>query len=130
MAVFSIQLKAFSKDARKKAQEGLNKLTAQLAYGVFDRTPVRTGRARSNWIASIGQPVVQGIIEPVLGQPWINITKSREKVQTVLPRNKLGSMFWLSNNVDYIFQLEHGSSNQAPYGMVTFTLNEVTEKWK
>lgn len=130
MAKFSAQLQNFTKNTRQKAQEQLIKLSAEVVFGVFDRTPVRTGRARSNWVASLGQPLVQDVIEPVLGRPSVNILKSRAKIQRLLPQNKLGSMLWLSNNVHYIYQLEHGHSNQAPYGMVTFTLNDVMEKWK
>ena len=130
MAKFSAQLKAFNKNIRQKAQRRLSKLSSQVVFGVFDRTPVDTGRARSNWIASVGQPVVQDVIEPVPGKPAINILKSRDKIKAFLPQNKLGSLLWLSNNVYYTYQLEHGHSNQAPYGMVTFTLNDVMEKWK
>ena len=34
-------------------------------------------------------------------------------------------MVWISNNVDYIEFLEHGSSQQAPEGMLAVTIEEL-----
>jgi len=34
---------------------------------------------------------------------------------------------WISNNVDYIEELEHGHSWQAPHGMLAVTVAELRE---
>ena len=37
------------------------------------------------------------------------------------------SIFWISNNLEYIEYLEAGSSQQAPAGMVSLTVAELSE---
>lgn len=76
-------------------------------------TPVKTGRARANWIASVNAPEERSDLpNDKTGQAAIN-----QALQTV-GRYRLGQSIFLANNVEYISFLENGSSKQAPNGMV------------
>jgi len=79
------------------------------------KTPVRTGRARSNWQTSIGSAPesVVWLEDPV---------KTGEIVLGSLP---VYSIVFLTNNVPYIIYLEDGTSKQAPNGMVALSFEEM-----
>jgi len=86
-------------------------------------TPVDTGRARANWIASTGQPVSEapegsqsGSTKEARGANAA--AKALQQAQKIVQEYTLsqGSIF-LSNNVEYIVPLDQGSSRQAPAGM-------------
>lgn len=75
-------------------------------------TPVDTGRARNNWILSIGTPL-RGDREPDKAGGGA-LANARQAIATY--RLDFGSIF-ITNNVPYIIPLENGSSRQAPSGM-------------
>lgn len=70
-------------------------------------TPVDTGRARSNWIASVNAPSV-AIVEP--GQ--------KPPTEAALGSFKVTDTAYISNNLPYIRRLNDGYSQQAPAGFV------------
>lgn len=92
--------------------------TVRKAALVFDQvvvlaTPVDTGRARANWIATIAVPAnfSKTEVDPG-GQTTI------AQAAAVIKSYKLGSGgIFITNNVAYIVPLEEGSSQQAPNGM-------------
>lgn len=80
-------------------------------------TPVDTGRARANWVASIGSPV---FVEK--GKKGDEFDKSGgsalAQAKGIISGWKLraGPIF-LTNSLPYIVELDAGSSAQAPNGM-------------
>lgn len=84
-------------------------------------TPVDTGRARGNWIASIGSPQ-RGIKNPdKSGRATIALA------QTVAKGYRVGGNgIFSTNNVAYILKLENGSSKQAPNGMAKLAIQAAT----
>lgn len=82
-------------------------------------TPVRTGRARANWQASIGAPVYTNDEPPVegSGQASTELVKSRSRAVIFSWRVGKGPIN-IANGVPYIKKLEAGSSTQAPHGML------------
>jgi hypothetical protein len=108
-------------------EEGANLIKRKVAL-VVDRevvleTPVDTGRARSNWIASIAAPILSDH-EPYapgakLGKSErANAAAAMEQAQLVISAVKSGDDIYISNNVHYIGLLNEGSSAQAPSGFV------------
>ena len=76
-------------------------------------TPVDTGRARANWLASIGAPKTDPVLEFDRGGQ-----KTIAAAQTVIADyDGEGEGIFLANNVAYIMPLENGHSDQAPFGM-------------
>lgn len=111
----------------RQVEEGVNKVKRQVAL-VVDRevvleTPVDTGRARSNWIASIASPIFDDR-EPYAAGSHLgkaergNAQAAMGQAQGVISRVRPGDDIYISNNVKYIGLLNDGSSAQAPSGFV------------
>lgn len=91
------------------------------------RTPVRTGRARGNWLCAVGAPVEAtpdlAAVNDTDRSGRSTVATMQGEVEGWSPRT--GRSIFLSNNLPYIGRLEHGSSTQAPNGMVAITLAEL-----
>lgn len=116
---FSLDLRRFAEKARMNADQVVRKVTLDIARGVVLRTPVDTGRARSNWQFGDGQ-VPTGEV----GAADPNGTATIAQLATQIDRTKAGGVTYLANNLPYILPLEYGYSQQAPAGMVRTTLTE------
>lgn len=95
--------KNVSREAGKVVQEAALALDQALVLS----TPVKTGRARSNWIVSITTASDQ-ILEAKSAQAAINHGKAVIKTHTP------GKAIHITNNLPYIVALNQGSSAQAP----------------
>lgn len=99
-------------------------------------TPIDTGRARANWIVSIGSPDSGTVEESKSGERGseargaANAQIAINQAQTVLGigisasgRDSKGRFtskvpeIFIANNLPYIVPLDRGSSQQAPEGM-------------
>lgn len=85
-----------------------------VAKEIHDDTPVRSGYARSNWVASVGAPETSTV-------------GSKESVDSSRFATSLASLYrwtvaqgdiFITNAVDYIGRLANGSSAQAPSGFI------------
>jgi len=74
-------------------------------------TPVDTGRARSNWIVSLGTPSGE-TVGPTSEQAALS------RAQQEIERRVRGQAIHITNNLPYIGRLNEGSSAQAPAGFV------------
>jgi hypothetical protein len=92
-------------------------LARDVLEGVVLRTPVRTGRARANWRVGLERPP-EGVLEAADPDGRTTIAGS---VATIARARPFGTI-WIANNLPYIGVLEHGSSKQAPRGIVAATL--------
>lgn len=90
-------------------------------------TPVDTGRARSNWRVSLGEPI-RTVIEPYsplasgndpskIGENS-NAAAALAQGREVISRRKPEQEIYISNNVNYIERLNAGWSAQAEAGFV------------
>lgn len=84
--------------------------------GVVQMTPVDTGRARGNWQVSHDTPA-DGTLDVEDKGGRATIGKGAAEVAAIEPFEHT----YLTNNLDYIEELEKGSSEQAPHGMVGVT---------
>ena len=86
----------------------VRRATVQIFQSVVMMTPVDTGRAKGNWIPSVGAKVTK---------PRDRLDKSGEltvgEIIATVPE-KAGQVVWLCKNVPYIGKLEYGWSKQAP----------------
>ena len=99
------------------------KLAFEAFRRVILRTPVDTGRARGNWQASIGTPI-GGTVETLSKGFAAAASAQFAKVKDLKPFN----IIFLTNNLPYILVLEGGDhSDQAPQGMVSVTLQELSQ---
>ena len=132
-------LASFAKRIQRRGRQverGVSKVV-QAAAITADRelvlnTPVDTGRARSNWIATLGVPTAD-IIEPyapgqLLGRgEGPNAEGALAQARDAISRRKPGQSIYISNNVRYIGRLNDGSSAQAPAGFVQMAVKRAVE---
>ncbi len=90
-------------------------------HEVVRSTPVDTGLARSNWIVSLNAPSLAKVAPhnpyPKFSGPKVGETANADAaIQIgvgVISGFRSGAIF-IQNNLDYIAELNDGSSNQAP----------------
>ncbi len=83
---------------------------------LVEATPVDTGRARGNWLPSIGAPRTDEV------DARDAAAAVDEAVQTFNPAPEFPVMY-LANNLPYIGVLNNGSSKQAPAGFVESSID-------
>lgn len=106
-------------------------LTKRVAFDLFGRviekTPVDTGRARASWNIAIGAPDLRVMPEGKYTGEQLKTLKAATVLATYgIDARKHLPPIYISNNLPYIQELEHGSSQQAPQGMLALSLKEVT----
>lgn len=89
----------------------VSKTVIDLFYAIVKRTPVDTGRAKTNWF--LGFDPNQEIGEYDFSDA-LEFGYDKKKGVTI----------WIYNNLEYIIPLEEGWSDQAPRGMVSLSLTE------
>lgn len=99
---------------RQETRNAFRQLMAELYTAIVKSTPVDTGRARSAWI-------VQS--EVLIGQ----VSEGGSISLKEIPNNKAPLVFDFRNGVNYIVFLEHGTSKQAPQGMVSVNVKRATD---
>lgn len=110
----------------KKLEKNTNQMTIEAADLVVQRlvfiTPVDTSQALSNWLVGIksrAEGPVSARVEGSNGSTRqisgrITLAEARSK----LKRRKLGETIYITNHLDYVADLNRGSSKQAPVGFV------------
>jgi hypothetical protein len=89
-------------------------------------TPVDTGRARANWITSIGAPKTETTDEvDKEGGPTISAH------QRTINRWNIGAgTIYITNSLPYIIPLDEGSSKKRPEGMSKGAIQAAQEQLK
>jgi hypothetical protein len=105
--------------AGAKAEMVLRKTALQLQTRMVQRSPVLTGRFRSNWQCGIDR-----VNEYTDAEPGDNaIENTGGALDAWIP----GQTIYLTNSLPYAEKLENGSSQQAPQGMVALTVVEFNQ---
>ena len=119
MGSFADQVARFEKDALRKMNLAVRKISLEIFSRVILKSPVDTGRFRGNWQVAIGS-VPSGTLE--LDDKTGTATVSKADLKLV--GAKAGDTIYLANNLPYAVRLEEGYSQQAPAGMVALTVQE------
>ncbi len=90
-------------------------------------TPVKTGRARTNWRVSFGKASTALVAPPNTPNRNVNreVAGARALIEAAnqIARWKVGSgNIYIGNPVDYILDLDRGTSKQALRGMSVFAI--------
>lgn len=92
--------------------DNLNKKAARKVFKtVYDLSPIKTGRYKSNHLVSIGGPVYTFDARRRDYERWYN-----QGLQTINTSPR-GASIYIQNCLPYSTKLEHGSSQQAPLGI-------------
>lgn len=111
-------------DRLTESVEGLiTDIGEEIGRELLPATPVDTGFARANWRPSINFPsdTPVSFLDPS-GQATIS------RIISVAKRFRVGDTIFITNRIDYIDQLNRGSSPQAPPGFVEIAVNEGTRR--
>lgn len=132
MASNSGSLKQFAVRMRGRADQipdRADQIVRQIALAA-DRTlvlatPVKSGRARVNWQASLGAPAT-GTIDAEPGKRGsVRAATSQAEAVIAAYRGGPGAAIFLTNNLPYIVPLNNGHSKQAPAGFIERALDAV-----
>lgn len=109
-------------DIAEKVQE-----IAMDAFGmIIKRTPVDTGRLRSNWIASNTTPNTAKFEQVV--NPQIRIDNAATVISQYDPKNDTSII--IQNNMQYAKFIEFGTSRMAAQPMIAPTMNVINHKYR
>src|SRR4051812_15283579 len=116
---FELDIARFVAKAKGNLDLVVRKVALDLFLRVIYKSPVDTGRFKSNWqvaINTIPQGVTAGADKS--GSPSI------ARVTAAATRFAAGQVIYLVNNLEYARALEYGHSKQAPGGMVRLSVAE------
>lgn len=113
-AEFKRKFAALLKKVGDDAETVVRKTAIEFQNAMIDRSPVDTGRFKSNWQCGIG--AVNTSIADTAG------SDAKGRTVTVLQGWNAGQTIWLTNSLPYAQRLEYGWSKQAPSGMVRLTV--------
>lgn len=116
---FADSLDGYVKRTKLAVDDAVVAINSELTSNVIMKTPVKSGRARANWTATIGDEA-SGTTDNVDKGGQTTIAKGMG-----IANKSSGKVFYLTNNLAYINRLEYGYSGQAPSGMVRITLEEI-----
>jgi hypothetical protein len=114
---WTIPLDRLAAKSSAKLETVVRAVTLQLFVSVVRRSPVDTGRFRSNWNISYGSP---DITVTQLASQTRGMQQANQAMQ-----QPVGGIVYLSNGLAYAGKLENGWSKQAPYGMVKLAASEL-----
>lgn len=116
-SIFTLQIAKFVEKAKGNADLVLRKVAIEIFSRVIQKSPVDTGRFKSNWLVAIGS-IPDGTTVA------IDVTAAVTRVEAATLGAKAGDVIYLVNNLPYSRALEYGHSKQAPAGMVRLTVAE------
>lgn len=111
---FAAQMRAFANDIPKQVHAIKVAAMQEIVNTVVPATPVKSGKARSNYIVSAGSPdhsTIREVRDP-------SGTASLQGAAAVLRGTKPGDSLYMTNNLPYMDELNNGSSKQAPAGFI------------
>ena len=117
--------KSFTKEVKDSHRLLCQKLALDIDRRLVLKTPVDTGRARANWLASVGQPSSE-----VSGREDPTGAAAISQAANEITRAQFFPVIYLNNNLPYIGALNAGSSQQAPAGFVEASINEAVRAVK
>lgn len=113
LAEFARRIRARGRQVEEGASRVVRQTAVAVSQAVISSTPVDTGRARANWVASLGAPFATPTEDTdPSGAGRISVNN------TTISARRPGQDVYISNNLPYIGRLNEGHSAQAPAGFV------------
>jgi hypothetical protein len=113
---FADDLSKYCQAAGDKIDLVVRKSALELQASMIAKSPVDTGRFKSNWQCGLGGMNLE--TAATAGSDALGRT------EVVLQGYRPGQTIWLTNNLPYAKRLENGWSQQAPSGMVRLTVQD------
>jgi hypothetical protein len=118
---FADKVKAASENVATKTSTLVKATASVVGETLIELTPVDTGRARTNWRASLDTPFEQLLYPSPQRPPSPEVAKQEALTDLKRTIDQYKDYNWsihLTNNVPYIVLLNSGSSAQAPAGFI------------
>ena len=118
---FTLDVSKYVAKTKKDVTEVIQSTAIVMFRDVIFDSPVDTGRFRANWFCTVNNPTGKVVYNPdEIYPPDAQIVdRMIKKVESA----KSPKTYYLTNNLPYAYNLEMGSSNQAPQGMVRKNIN-------
>ena len=124
---FALELDKAKVDTDEKVSDAIALIAMYCLRGIVQKSPVKTGRFRGNWIVSKNVDNTNKLdITDKNGGGAIN--RGSTTIQSFDLKND--TRIVIQNNLPYANRLENGWSKQAPNGMVSLTVNEASQRFK
>lgn len=116
MALFEDVINRWVEETEEDVKSILQTIVFRIGRELVTLSPVDTGRFKGNWQLTIGSPATSSLIR-YDQSGGITLGDMQRVVRTLTP----GQVAYIQNTVEYGYDLEYGSSNQAPDGVVRIT---------
>lgn len=116
MALFEDVINRWVEEVEDDVKSILQTIVFRIGREVVTLSPVDTGRFKGNWQLTIGSPATGSLLR-YDESGGIVLSDMQRVVRTLTP----GQVAYIQNTVEYGYDLEYGSSQQAPDGMVRIT---------
>ena len=121
---FAADLRFLCEKAGDKAELFVRKVALDLGGQMIDRSPVDTGRFKSNWMTEVGQS--PDSTTTTMAEK--SGARSRARLNEKLSGWKPGQTIWIVNNLPYAYRIEYkGWSMQAPSGVVRLAVQNTQQ---
>lgn len=115
----------------ENADRVVRKVALVADQAVVMATPVDTGRARSNWLVGLGTAPQGTVGQHVPGTKGstgeANAQESISIGRATIGQRRPGQDIHITNNLDYIEDLNRGTSRQAPANFVETAVAQATD---
>ncbi|MEM7444293.1 MAG: HK97 gp10 family phage protein [Pseudomonadota bacterium] len=117
---FSAQLDAFEASVKEAHAEQLRRVSLDLLTRLVERSPVKSGRFKGNWMVSSSRPalVASDRVDP---DGRATIARRAAALRNVKPFDTV----CITNATPYAAEVEEGSSTQAPAGIVQTAVADI-----
>lgn len=122
---WSIDPSVFANQVDEDVGKRLRIISMALLSEIVQRSPVDTGRFRSNNQVSVGSPdySTTNNVDKAGGQ-------TLQQGSAVIAQGKPYSVIYIQNNLSYAEALENGHSKQAPTGIYAVSFHGVSQAYK
>ena len=122
LADLAKRMRRFAASLRSEASRCVLEVGEAVVDNLAHKTPVDTSNALSNWLGALESPNLS-VVEPHLlgrrGSTQLRSARGTVEAFKIDTENKKpGQAIFISNSVDYIRNLNEGSSKQEPAGFV------------
>jgi hypothetical protein len=113
---FSRRMLRRAKMVRIGVDRAVVKATNRILESVVHSTPIDTGRAKANWAIGIGSKHSTTFLAPPTPSAAESVSLTRAAIKLAGYKGGEGMQIHISNNLDYIADLNRGKSIQAAPG--------------
>lgn len=121
---FAVQIDAEMAEVYEDVKQEVADLMSDGLARAQQLSPVHSGQFRANWLVTVGQPS-PATQEGDGSRFWVESTFELANY----PNLEGWPIIYLQNNLPYASRLEDGYSKQAPYGILSLVVAELSAQW-